>query len=176
MNRPEQDLIFDRTQADVDNDEPKGQYNASDLNRVESWCVYLATELNSVGYNIQITTKTDWVQTDDRTAEEMERIRNNIKKIMDGYYSLTQIEQNAENFDWRKANNWERILNEMNSFMLGMRNWYVYSGVSNAGQSRLWQNRFRHFFKQATGGDYLTTETGDTLITENNEELEIEIS
>lgn len=176
MNRPEQDLIFDRTQADVDNDEPKGQYNASDLNRVESWCVYLATELNNVGYNIQITTKTDWVQTDDRTAEEMERIRTNIKKIMDGYYSLTQIEPTAEQFDWRKANNWERILNEMNSFMFGMRNWYVYSGVSNAGQPRLWQNRFRHFFTQTTCGDYLTTETGDTLTTENNEELEIEIS
>ena len=48
MSRPNEELIYDRTQADVDNDTPKGQYNPSDANRVETWCRYLADELNSV--------------------------------------------------------------------------------------------------------------------------------
>ena len=26
-----------------------------------------------------------------------------------------------------------------------MRNWFVYSGVANSGQSRVWQNRFRRY-------------------------------
>ena len=75
-------LIYNRTQADVTNKTGIGHYNVSDLNRVEEWCRYLADELNAVGYNIQITTKTNWVQTDLRTASEMERIRSNIKAIM----------------------------------------------------------------------------------------------
>lgn len=90
-----------------------GQYNASDLNRVESWCRYLADELNRVGYNINITTKTDWVQTDMRTASAMERIRKNILKIMQGYHWISKIYATAESFDYIKANNWEKILFEI---------------------------------------------------------------
>ena len=140
---PEESLIFDRTLQDVKNATLKGQYNASDLNRVESWCDYLATELNTLGYDIQITTKTDWVQTDMRAATEMERIRTNIKTIMQGYYYLTNISATAENFDYIKANNWEKILNEIYWLMFGMSNYYVHCGVANSGQSRQWQNRYR---------------------------------
>lgn len=139
-------LIFDRTQADVDNATLKGQYNADDLNRVEQWCEFLESELNAVGYSILITTKTDWTQLDQRTVEEMERIRTNIKALMQGYYYITDIYSNAENFDWQKANNWEQILNEIYWLMFGMENYYVYSGVCNSGQRRVYQNRFRHFY------------------------------
>lgn len=143
-------LIYDRTQTDVTNRTWKGYYNAEDLNRVESWCRYLADELNSVGYNINITTKTNWTQTDMRTASEMERIRTNIRSIMQGFHYITTINSNADNFNFSKANNWEKILNEIYNLMLGMENWYVYSGVGSSGQRRLWQNRFRHNFETPT--------------------------
>ena len=146
MNRPAEDLIFDRTIEDVENATLKGQYNASDLNRVESWCEYLKTELNIVGYDINITTKTNWQQSDMRTSSEMERIRTNIKKIMQGYYYVTSIEQNAEYFNYVKANNWEKILNEMYELMFGMQNWYIYGGVARGGQNRVWQHRFRQLY------------------------------
>ena len=165
-------LIFDRTQADVTNKTEKGYYNISDLNRVEEWCDYLATQLNAVGYNINITTKTNWVQTDLRTASEMERIRTNIRKIMQGFHYLTNIEQNANNWDYIKANNWEKILFEIYNLMCGMEDWYVYSGVSNSGQNRLWQHRFRQFFAPAPINEPLTLENGEILMTENGEELE----
>ena len=136
-------LIFDRTMQDVENATLKGQYNASDLNRVESWCEYLRDQLNTMGYPITITTKTNWQQSDMRTASEMERIRTNIKKIMQGFYYLTNIETNAEYFNYIKANNWEEILYEIYYLMLGTENWYVYGNVARLGQPRLWQHQFR---------------------------------
>lgn len=139
-------LIYDRTQTDLINKTYKGYYNATDLNRVETWCRYLADQLNNAGYNINITTKTNWLETNMRTANEMERIRTNIKKIMTGFHYITTIYSNAENFDYIKANNWEKILHEIYNLLWGMTDWYVYSGVSNAGQNRLWQNRFRRYF------------------------------
>lgn len=95
-----------------------------------------------------------------RTASEMERIRLNIKKLMTGYHYITKIYSNAEKFDYKKANNWEKILNEIYNMMWGMEDWYVYSGVANSGQPRLWQHRFRDFFeppRQYTPLEYLET-------------------
>lgn len=169
-------LIFDRTQEDVTNKTEKGYYNTSDLNRVESWCRYLADELNNVGYNITITTNTDWTSTDLRTASHMERIRTNIRALMTGYHYITTIYSNAESFDYIKANNWEKILDEIYHLLWGMTDWYVYSGVANAGQNRLWQNRFRHYYIEPVTPPYeaLTTETGDRITTESGEDLEVE--
>lgn len=145
MSEPNEALIYDRTQSDVTNATIKGQWNASDMNRVEEWCKYLADELVLAGYDISITTKTNWIQSDMREASEMERIRKNIKAIMNGYYYLTNIEANAEFFNFAKANNWERILNEINTLMDGMKKYYVHSGVTTSGQKRLFQNRFRRY-------------------------------
>ena len=173
MNSPQENLVYDRTQTDVDNDTWKGQYNPSDLNRVEEWCEFLASELSNVGYSISITTKTNWQNSDMRTATDMERIRSNISKIMQGYHYLTTIASNAEYFDWIKANNWEQILDEINKLMYGMENYFVYSGVANSGQPRIWQNRFRHYYK-IPKNQILITESGDILITEDGEELEVD--
>jgi len=43
-------LIYDRTLSDITNLTRKGQYNASDLNRVESWTNYLNDKFNEMGY------------------------------------------------------------------------------------------------------------------------------
>ena len=143
-------LVFDRTLEDVTSATWKGQYNADDLNRVEDWCKYLKEQLATLGYTVNITTKNDWATTDMRTAAQMERIRTNIKKLMQGYYTALTIASNAEKFDYIKANNWEQILNELYNYMYGMRNWYVYGGVANGGQPRLWQHRFREFYGGVT--------------------------
>ena len=172
-------LIFDRTLSDVTNATLKGHYNACDLNRVERWCRKLADDLNAVGYNINITTKTDWYLSDFANQQNLERIRQNIKKIMQGYHYITNIKSTINGFDYTYANNWEKILNEIYYLVFGMENYYVYSGVSNSGQTRFWQNRFRQFYdipqyEEETIGNYITTETGDTLTTENGEDLEVE--
>ena len=172
MSEPTERLIFNRTEQDLIDDTPKGQYNISDLNRVETWCGYLADELTTYGYPISITTKTNWTQFDKRKATEMERIRSNIRKIMTGYHYLTNIEPNAEFFNIAKANNWEKILYEIYKLMGGMGNFFVYSGVANAGQPRVWQNRFRHFYTPLSFDELLITEASIILTTESGEELE----
>lgn len=171
-------LIFDRTQSDVTNKTSKGYYNASDLNRVESWCRYLADELNSVGYNINITTKTTWSSKDLRTASEMERIRQNIKKLMNGFHYISTIYANNNNWNYLKANRWEKILYEIDNLMLGMEGWYVHCGVSRMGQSRLWQNRFRCLnyepvdYIQTSGTQYINT----SFYADNNTRIETAVS
>lgn len=166
-------LIYDRTQADVTNRTQKGYYNASDLNRVESWCRYLADTLNSLGYSITISTKTNWVQTDMRTSAEMERIRTNILALMTGFHWITRIYANANQWNYVKANNWEQILSDIWNLETGMQDWYVYGGVARGGQPRLWQHRFRDFVPLSpqttwaelgnnTWGDY-TNETWNTF-------------
>lgn len=169
-------LIFDRTQSDVTNKTDKGYYNASDLNRVEEWCRYLANELNRVGYNISITTKTDWTTLDLRSSADMLRIKNNILALMNGFHWITPIYNSVDTWNYEKANRWEQILNEIHNLVWGMEDWYVYSGVSNSGQNRLWQHRFRDFYVSPIAPPYeaLTTETGDTITTESGEDLEVE--
>lgn len=156
-------LIYDRTQSDVTNKTSKGYYNASDLNRVESWCRYLATELNKDGYSIDITVKTDWTSSDLRSASEMERIRQNIKKLMNGYHSISSIYANNNNWNYTKANRWEKILSEIYTMMTGMEEWYVIGGVANGGQPRLWQNRFRRYAFLYTPVTYIES-TGNCII------------
>lgn len=82
-----------------------------------------------------------------RTSAEMERIRNNILKIMTGFHWITPIYNTTDQWNWRKANRWEQILNEIYNMMFGMEDWYVYSGVARSGQPRLWQHRFRDRFE-----------------------------
>lgn len=167
-NTNKNELVFDRVKADLTNGSWKGQYNASDLNRVEYWCRYLADKLNELGYSINITTKINWVSSDMRTDAEMERIRSNIQKLMTGFHWITKIYTYANTINYDRANRYEKILFEIYNMMQGMNNWYVYGGVANGGQPRLWQHRFRQFFKlpdiytrldyiESTGTQYIDT-------------------
>ena len=47
---------------------------------------------------------------------------------------------------YEQANDIEKILVDIETLVISMQNWFVYSGVSKSGQSRPWQNRFRHFY------------------------------
>lgn len=111
------ELIYNRTATDVTNRRWKGFYNASDLNRVEEWCRYLADELNSKGYNINITTKTNWTTLDMRTSSDMTRIKNNILAIMTGFHWITPIYSSVDAWNYTKANRWEQILYEIWNLM-----------------------------------------------------------
>lgn len=128
-------LIYDRTSTDIANKTTKGLWNYTDMNRVESWCQYLATELTSYNYPVTITTKTNWARSSKRTSADMERVRSNIKKLKDAFYSFTNIYSNAEDFDYLKANNWEKILHEIDELYEKMKAEFLYSGTFYSGES-----------------------------------------
>lgn len=121
--------IYDRTEADVDAAKAynnaftgnadvalKGALNASDLNRIESNCKYLAELLRTHGYTVEISVKTDWTMYDFPTSAEFTRLRNNITKLMEVYHQAVDmpdlrsdnwtdyIEINAMEFDLHRIN------------------------------------------------------------------------
>lgn len=59
--RPTSELVTDRTLRDVQLLNSKGNYNATDLNRVEEWENYLKELLDEYGYHTSFISKTDWV-------------------------------------------------------------------------------------------------------------------
>lgn len=119
------ELIYDRTEQDVEyakthqssEDFLKGAYNYTDLNRIESWCEYLKTELNEAGYTTNITTKTDWNMTNFPMQSQLERIRSNISTLKNAFYSYTNVPTNLNNMTYKKANDIEKILEEMHNMM-----------------------------------------------------------
>ena len=113
-------LIYDRTQNDIINNTPKGNYDYNDLNRIENWCEYLANILNEYSYKVNVNVKTNWIINDIPTLIEMERIRNNIKNLKEVYYSFTNVPENLKLMDIHKANDIEKILNEIDIFILKM--------------------------------------------------------
>ena len=139
-------LIYDRTENDVKNKTDKGYHNISDLNRIEEWCAYLADLLNSYNYKINITAKTNWQLTDTRTVAQLERIRKNIALIRSTYSNIPRditVPSNLSPINITKANDIEKILYDIDRIISEMESYFIYSGVSNAGQTRMIQNYFR---------------------------------
>lgn len=114
--------IYDRTQADVDlirldptNENNKGAYNYTDLNRIENNCEYVMNLLNDSGlfyYPITIQVKTDWNVKDIPHIEEINRIRKNILILKNGMNlgeEYKEIEF-SKTMDYIKANILEKDL------------------------------------------------------------------
>ena len=143
-------LIFDRTQTDLINDTSKGRYDSTDLNRVEKWCKYLTETLTEYGYKLEISTKTDWVDTDYPYNAEMNRIWSNVNTLKNAYFSFTKMPENFNKIGIEKANAIEKILAEINELIGNMVQTFVYSGVGGLGQNRVWQQRFRRGYSWAS--------------------------
>lgn len=129
-----ENLVFDRTQNDVDNLTDKGKYRCTDLNRVEQWCRYLADKLTVYSYPVSIETKTNWTMRDYVPPLEMERIRGNVAKIKQAYLSFTSVPENLEYMTFEKANDIERILYEIETFIDNMVSIFYYSNEIYCGE------------------------------------------
>lgn len=66
--------------------------NYEDLNRIEDWTRYLAGLLSARGYEIFVKTKV-WSMKSVPYRKEIDRIRKNINRLHQGFYSLP---------DWRE--------------------------------------------------------------------------
>ncbi len=122
--------VYDRTQSDIDDQDPKGHYNADDLNRIEQDCEYLAGIFGAT-----ISTR-EWTRTDFPTASEMERIRNNIETLRAAYivYQTTPSTPSVPLNEYRKANDIERILNDLKMIYDANKSNVIYAGEAYSGQ------------------------------------------
>lgn len=107
------------------------------------WCEYIADILNTYDYKVNISVKTDWNTQNFPTAVEMERIRKNVQRLKGAYTSFTDMPADLDYMTIKKANDIEKILYEMDKILESMENDFIYSNVSNCGQVRIWQQRFR---------------------------------
>lgn len=111
--------IYDRTKADVDlikldptNENNKGAYNFTDLNRIENNCEYIMNLLNDSGFlieKISLVIKKDWKVTDIPTIDDINRIRNNILILKKDIVNIENIEF-ANTMNYTKANILEKDL------------------------------------------------------------------
>lgn len=137
-----EELIFDRTQADVDYAKEnqasaeflKGAYNYTDLNRVEEWCEYVANRLNEYNYFVDIVVKTNWTMLDFPTSADMERIRSNVEKMKKAYYSFKEVPDTLNKIDIDKANAIEKILSEIDYLINNMIEGFYYCNEIYAGE------------------------------------------
>lgn len=108
-------LIYDRTQADVDNKTSKGVYNASDLNRVEAAMAALATRLNALGYNIQVT-QNNWQTGAIPHKSDMDTYITAIAEIRAALTvadSTPELPESAAYLNWQGANAIEKMLHDV---------------------------------------------------------------
>lgn len=129
-----ENLIYDRSNSDLLNKTSKGHYNVSDLNRVEEWCEYLTNLLTSYSYKVDIQVKKNWQRSDFPTSSEMERIRQNINRLKEAYFSFTQIPENLEYMTIEKANDIEKILFEIDTLLNNMISQFNYCGEIYSGE------------------------------------------
>lgn len=130
-----ENLVFDRTQNDLEESTSKGYYNYTDLNRVEVWCEYLANLLTSYSYPVSMVIKKDWAISDLPNDNDMERIRGNIDAIKTVFHAYTEVPENLNYMTIEKANAIEKILSELDFLTKNMISSFRYSNTFNSGES-----------------------------------------
>ena len=116
-------LITDRT---------GGFYNVSDLNRVEEAFSYLQNKMNGeYGFNLALTIKTDWTQSDNITASNIEAYRQNVAKIRNAITVTANTPQTPVSMNKltaKQANDIEKILQAVEVLLDNISAAWFYSG------------------------------------------------
>ena len=124
-------LIFDRTQSDITNDTDKAYIDYKDLNRVEEAVKYLSNKLDEYNYFNKVETK-EWKIDEFRKKKECERIKENYKILKQSFFYKFDI----PDFEWEtieEANDIEKILFDINSFIIRMVFTFRYSNTFYSG-------------------------------------------
>ena len=130
MNNPNlPPLITDRTTNDITERTDKGFYNLSDIERINSYISYLSDELE---LNLTVDTVTFGEVL---TREKMQSIIDNINTIRAAWYVATDTPQTPIPLAWdyRKANDLEKIVKALDEFMQSVKVDKLYSGTFRAG-------------------------------------------
>lgn len=163
-------LITDRVELDIieakenpsSTDYKKGNYNFTDLNRLEEWCSYLQKKFNDNGYKLNLNLKLkyytyeelkkfkysdlkkmlfielkhgNWGMTDIPTLSEINRIRDNIQTLKNNLMTrstLTIVKNNTMNYN--QANILEQILFELDELFTLYEKSLRYCGTFYCGE------------------------------------------
>lgn len=147
--------IYDRTLTDIVNHTDKAFWNIADWIRVNSNTQYVRAIIGVLrAVNLSFASVTEPVITTVPLASEINAFVDNLEKlrIASGLpltVGLIELKTDylsgasAKAPDYEEVNNWERNLNLLKRLLLDSSSYEVFCGVSEVGQIRFWQNRFR---------------------------------
>lgn len=131
------DLITDRTRADVDNRTAKGSYCAEDLNRVGEAMRYVAGCLRSAGYAVSVSPRVDWTDEEWRSPTEVSQLLADLQALR-GVVALTadtpDVPAGLDGLTYTKANDIEKILQTVDSLLTNIVAARFYSGDLYSGE------------------------------------------
>ena len=158
----------------------KGAYNNSDFNRVGEVINYLSDILNSYGYTNNAKARTDWSKSEKPNPEQMDNYLTNLNKLKEAYFvknTTPELPTDMVKLTFVEANNIEKMLQDITDLLAYATEVFVHCGITNLGQNRLWQQRFRkskvwatqnYMFSQYLDNDtVLTISSKDEGIIEN---------
>lgn len=133
-------LITDRTNSDSLFGTEKGQYGASDLNRVESAVRYLSFLAESIVLVEQLITKTDWGEPGPfstetwPTKDQMNRYLHNVKSLCASVGISVRLPASMDKLTWQGANQIEAALLVVKDYLSKNIHQFFYSGEIFAGE------------------------------------------
>lgn len=116
---------------------PKGAYNAADLNRVGEALLYLMDRLNSYGYVVTVTPRTDWTIDEIPAPTDLKHYLDDvatIRTVMELPPTTPNVPPNMDGLTIQKANDIERILLDVDQMLSNIAAAWFYSGEIYAGE------------------------------------------
>lgn len=113
-------------------------YNVSDLNRVGEAVRYLAERFTGYGYAVTVNPKTDWTEDNVPTRKQLETYRQNIAELrrqLTVMQSTPKTPETMRFLDYLKANDIERILQDLDTLITNMEQAWFFSGDLYAGET-----------------------------------------
>lgn len=113
-------------------------YNVSDLNRVGEAVRYLAERFTGYGYAVTVNPKTDWTEDNVPTRKQLETYRRNIAELRRQLTVMAATPETPETMralNYIKANNIERILQDLDTLITNMEQAWFFSGDLYAGET-----------------------------------------
>ena len=183
------ELIYDRTQADVDRvvylseklwdhmtvEEKaewmapmKGAYNADDLNRVGKAVQYIADKLTGLGCAVDVSPKTDWKGGDDPdipTSVQMAQYLQDLSSIRSALVlpdGAPVVPGDMGQLTFEKANDIERILIAVDEMIRNMQSAVEFGWAIGTSYVGL-------YFGTDSGTRYLMLENGNMLANDMDE-------
>lgn len=129
-------LITDRKSSDLSVDNDRGNYNASDFNRVNEACIELVSFMKSVGASGGGNFKTDWTMYDYPTKTVTDHYLKQIYGLINAYYKRNEYDlpRDMSAFDYEQANDIEKALLDIKEVIENIKKtWNMDSGMYYSG-------------------------------------------